>query len=177
MDQNRDLNHVGGDQEVVANGCPAVVLQEDHQESESNEDHHVHVLEHGVVSRYIVLGKFLGRGRRVLDLRERADHELVAILLLLRPELLLHNDLIQVQALINRRHLKGIVGLTASHRSEIAHIFTNLLDAVIDVRPLEVSEVLLAVVGHVAGPLGEFVGPDVLTLGDLRLLKEVALRV
>ena len=44
--QERPLEDEGGNQHVQAHGAIAVTLQERHQETEANEDHHVDILEH-----------------------------------------------------------------------------------------------------------------------------------
>lgn len=38
-----------GNQEVESNGGPTMGFQEGHEEAEANEDHHMDVLEHGVL--------------------------------------------------------------------------------------------------------------------------------
>ena len=50
-----DLHDICGDEEVVADGRPAMVLEEDHEEAEADKDHHVHVLEQRVVRLHLVL--------------------------------------------------------------------------------------------------------------------------
>jgi len=44
-----ELGDVSGDDEVVSNGGPAVLLEEHHQEAKTDIDHDVNILEEGVV--------------------------------------------------------------------------------------------------------------------------------
>ena len=54
-DEDSDLQGPGSDPVVEAHRCPAVRLEEDHEEAESDENHNVHVLENGVVLEHFVL--------------------------------------------------------------------------------------------------------------------------
>ena len=45
LDEDVPLDAEGGNEHVEGEGGEAVLLQEGHQEAETNEDHHVHVLE------------------------------------------------------------------------------------------------------------------------------------
>ena len=49
---NGQLDGVGGDEVVEADACPAVVLEERHEEAEADKYHHVHVLEEWVELLY-----------------------------------------------------------------------------------------------------------------------------
>ena len=49
LHEDGELEGVRGDDEVESHGSPRVSLQEDHEEAETNEDHHVHILEHRIV--------------------------------------------------------------------------------------------------------------------------------
>ena len=53
-DKDSDLENIGSDEEVEANRSPAVRLQEDHKEAETNEDHHVNILEDRVEGLHLV---------------------------------------------------------------------------------------------------------------------------
>ena len=44
--QRGPLDGEGGDQEVVSHSTESVLLQEGHQETKTDEDHDVHILEH-----------------------------------------------------------------------------------------------------------------------------------
>ena len=46
--KDRPQNREDSDQKGMARGCKAGVCKEAHQETESDEDHHVYVLVHGV---------------------------------------------------------------------------------------------------------------------------------
>ena len=46
VDEGEDLDGEGGADHVEGDGGQAVLLQEGHQETKTNEDHHVDVLEH-----------------------------------------------------------------------------------------------------------------------------------
>lgn len=45
LHEQRPLDTESSDQEVESDTAEAVTLQEGHEETESNEDHHMHVLE------------------------------------------------------------------------------------------------------------------------------------
>ena len=53
-DEDGDLKAIGSNQEVESNGGPGVSLEEDHQESETHEDHNMDILEEGVVNLHVV---------------------------------------------------------------------------------------------------------------------------
>ena len=45
-DDGGPLRNKGSNEEVVADGSVAILLQERHQETKADEDHNVHILEH-----------------------------------------------------------------------------------------------------------------------------------
>ena len=55
-----------------------MVLEEDHEEAEANEDHHMHVLEERIVSLHFVFCTLLGRDRVILNLSDCTSDEIDA---------------------------------------------------------------------------------------------------
>ncbi len=49
--EDAELDDECGDEEVEGDGGPCVVAEEHHQESETNEDHNMHILKHRVLVR------------------------------------------------------------------------------------------------------------------------------
>merc|ERR1719367_1633118 len=59
-DQDAHLDNPGSNKEIEADGCPAVCLQKNHQESEADEDHDMHILEDRIVCLdHCLRGQFL----------------------------------------------------------------------------------------------------------------------
>jgi hypothetical protein len=54
-DENGQLHGPGSHDEIESNRGPAVLFQENHEESESNVNHHMHILEDWVVRLHSVL--------------------------------------------------------------------------------------------------------------------------
>ena len=111
-----------------------MVLEEDHEEAEANEDHHMHVLEERIVSLHFVFGTLLSRDCVILQRKNCLLNELSAIIGFWCCNELRNggNWIILVQASLEIVELKIVKHLSAgiTSRKRIICLFHALFDGI-----------------------------------------------